>query len=512
MRKLIIAIFLVVSSIQIIAQNWSPLNLSDKYNYKLDTSYFITNTIWVDSVSVINGDSVFYLNRIITDCDTCSSAIGGFTSFCYWDTIYPCNSCFVLENQPQFFQRKMVKKGDGIYSFEDTAKFAILTKAKLNDTWIFDTLNSINAQVINIFQELIFGNTDSVKIIALSSNDTIKISKNYGILLFPHKYGINSKYFLTGIEGRNLGEKLPDFWDIFNFSIGDIFQYNGDYGSAGSQDIYTKKYTITSKQISGDTLFYEIQGIINGALWDWNAWPVPLYFPYNYSYTDTLIYIDSANHAANIYNYEKVEMCNQLAGTYYPYCYLSCMISKLRIGIDGQNLITKTLGGDINFGNNDYIYYHLDSFPGILGKQSNMAQNTIEIIYTESLGRVSFSHYFFEGREIESLVGYIKGMDTIGTITPDSMLLKINSNTITRKDNIKIFPNPISTIGTLMFKNPNHDKFEFVLYDILGNKIDHTKTSQEKITVNAYNKNPGIYFYKLSSDNLSINGKIIIIK
>ncbi|MBW8050863.1 MAG: T9SS type A sorting domain-containing protein [Cytophagales bacterium] len=507
MRKLIIAIFLVLSSIQIIAQNWIPLNLTDKYNYKLDTSTIITNTIWVDSVSVVNGDSVFYLNRIITDCDTCSLAIGVYNNSCYLDTIYPCDSCFALENQPQFFQRKMVKKGDGIYSFEDTAKFVILSKAKQNDTWIFDTLNSINAQVINISLELIFGNTDSVKIIALSSNDTIKISKNYGILLFPHKYGMNSKYFLTGIEGRNLGEKLPDFWDIFNFSIGDVFQYNGDYGYAGDQNIYTKKYTIASKQVSGDTLFYEIQGIINGTWWAWNPWP-PLSFPYNYTYTDTLIYIDSANHTTNKYNYEKVEMCNQLTGACYP----ACLISKLRAGIDGQNLVNKTIG---DIGNIDYIYYPLDSFPDILGKQPYIAANTIEITYTESLGRVYFSHYFFEGSEEESLLGYIKGMDTVGTITPDSILLKINSNIITRKDNIKIYPNPFLNKIFIEYKLVNPANITIEVYNLFGQKVitllENIKNDAGTFNVSFdVSKLPnGIYFYTLQTENSRITKSMI---
>jgi hypothetical protein len=53
------------------AQNWAPLNLTDKYNYRLGSTAFITNTLWVDSVTVTGTDSVFHLNRIVTACDTC---------------------------------------------------------------------------------------------------------------------------------------------------------------------------------------------------------------------------------------------------------------------------------------------------------------------------------------------------------------------------------------------------------------------------------------------------------
>ena len=74
MKKLVINLVLTLFLIHNVqAQNWQPINKFDKYNYQIDTTDYITNTIWADSVHLSGEDSVFCLNRIMTDCDTCSN-------------------------------------------------------------------------------------------------------------------------------------------------------------------------------------------------------------------------------------------------------------------------------------------------------------------------------------------------------------------------------------------------------------------------------------------------------
>lgn len=75
-----------------------------------------------------------------------------------------------------------------------------------------------------------------------------------------------------------------------------------------------------------------------------------------------------------------------------------------------------------------------------------------------------------------------------------------------------IFPHPVTLSSILKFDNSNHQEIKFTLYDIVGNKIEEISTNKNEITLNSFDKNPGIYFYRLSSDNRSINGKVIIIK
>ncbi len=43
----------------LLSQEWAPVHLADKFNFQHDTSDYITNTLWVDSVEVNGIDSVF---------------------------------------------------------------------------------------------------------------------------------------------------------------------------------------------------------------------------------------------------------------------------------------------------------------------------------------------------------------------------------------------------------------------------------------------------------------------
>src|SRR5436190_19976972 len=84
--------------IQSFSQNWSVINSTDKFNYRLDGDNIITATIYSDSLRLSGSDSAFFLNRIM--CDTCATIIGGPNP--------QCDTCYGLKNQPQFMQRKII--------------------------------------------------------------------------------------------------------------------------------------------------------------------------------------------------------------------------------------------------------------------------------------------------------------------------------------------------------------------------------------------------------------------
>ena len=106
MKKFVLLITLI-STLGVSAQNWNPINLNSEYNYKIDTAQLITNTIFVDSFSVSGNDSIYYLNRIMTNCDTCS------------------NTSYKLKNQPQFLMRLVIKKTDSLFIFQDSTEFRL---------------------------------------------------------------------------------------------------------------------------------------------------------------------------------------------------------------------------------------------------------------------------------------------------------------------------------------------------------------------------------------------------
>ena len=44
------------------SQDWAPMRMGERYNYQQDSAGVITQTLWADSATVINGDSVWYSN------------------------------------------------------------------------------------------------------------------------------------------------------------------------------------------------------------------------------------------------------------------------------------------------------------------------------------------------------------------------------------------------------------------------------------------------------------------
>jgi hypothetical protein len=96
----------------------------------------------------------------------------------------------------------------------------------------------------------------------------------------------------------------PSFKEIYDFQIGDVFQYvNESWTSAGGAGMIVKrtsKYSIANKWIFGDTLVYSISGIKRFE-YSCEIGPFPGCETHSESNTfqDTLYYIDSINHSLN---------------------------------------------------------------------------------------------------------------------------------------------------------------------------------------------------------------------
>ena len=495
-------------------QNWQPLQLNWKYNYKLDSAAFITNTLWIDSAEVINGDSVFYLNRIVTHCDTCHAInLGGPN---------PCDSCYALKNQPQFLQRKMTKLSNGIFYFSDASRLMINSLAVLNDTWLFDSIANITAQIISVATDSVFGNIDSVKTILLSSGDTMKLSMNFGILKFPFAYSQNSYFNLAGIEGANVGEKVPGFWEIFDFNAGDMFEYLTCGVNTNLVINYSeiRKYTITNKIISGDTVTYGISGLSlyhetplgGGPLTTlWNIINQPLQF-INYHHST-----DNLNSTYNLYNNELFTMDYFWGGQgNIPY-------NVSRHYLDSNNVFTKAYGRVLYTGfpnypfcfaypfppeYDDFAYsINIDSTSDVINRIYNDFDSYRQI-YSVGLGLVHWSFTTWEPVENTDLIAYRKGNDTIGVFTPDSLLVNVNS--VQLLSELKVYPNPA--------RDKIHIQFAFIssgkifITDNSGRKILEKPFSDKEIEVNVSSIAAGLYFVSVQSTEGVFTGKIVVEK
>ena len=64
MKKAFTLLFIIIT-FNSYAQDWSPFNLNEKFNYQSDIGSIISASYFTDSINVIGTDSVFYLNRIV---------------------------------------------------------------------------------------------------------------------------------------------------------------------------------------------------------------------------------------------------------------------------------------------------------------------------------------------------------------------------------------------------------------------------------------------------------------
>ena len=215
MKKTFTILSLLIAFI-IHAQNWSPILPGEKMNYQHSDSAIITNTIWVRLTQIVNEDTIFRFNKVVKDV--------------------PDDPDIILRNQYQFFSSYIKKLDIGHYQFASPLNYHLHTTNNIGYSWNFG--NSLTAEITNIIEEVILSIQDSVKIISLSDGNEIRLSKSFGIIKFPDFE--NGGYFeLVGIQNTEFGESVPDFWDIFDFEVGDIQQrlYYHDYPNYSHEHI-----------------------------------------------------------------------------------------------------------------------------------------------------------------------------------------------------------------------------------------------------------------------------------
>jgi hypothetical protein len=356
------------------------------------------------------------------------------------------------------------------------------------------------------------GINDSVKTIKLSNNDTLKLSKSFGIIQFPNLFGIGN-YYMVGIENRNMGEKVPDFWDIFNFNVGDVFQYNGNYTDGGMFviDDYVKKYDILSKTISTNKITYQIHLIQNGVR-HWMDPYLQYWTPYVNNNNENLeIDIPSnsncdADKIVNKFNNQKHTPAN--CGPYYSY--------RTILTVDSLNIFTKTIGG---FDSSSFYsilnsYMSCDSIPDMFHlAYGNVIEGATFAEYKVGLGRTAIIAGCFEINGDEFLEGYIKNGDTVGVITPDDTLLGLTKNATNKQNYITLSPNPFSEKTTIKIIDKNVDlPCILSIYNIQGQLMRIEEINNKTYFINRGLLQNGMYLYSIqdATNNLIGKGKLII--
>jgi len=249
----------------------------------------------------------------------------------------------------------------------------------------------------------------------------------------------------------------PNFKEIYDFQVGDIFLYqitHADCGSGTGECIYSthyEKFEILKKEINIDSVTYVRKN--------------------NDSYIDTITYFDSATSVLNRNNNDiVVGLINQ--DTVF-----------FRIRIDNYVTPEKIVGGPgSTYDYNNGIY---DST-----KIMNFNDPYLEKIYGPGLGLIRMIEGQFEVGTETDLIGYRKGNDTTGIL-----ITKLDQKKYL--DDIKVYPNPfMNQIFVIINDNLGPSTYDFyTTQGILVKSVRATKQTE----ISTADLKRGIYILKISN-------------
>lgn len=278
-----------------------------------------------------------------------------------------------------------------------------------------------------------------------------------------------------------------NFKEIYSFEIGNIFQYN-EAGTAGESDIYyygiTEKYKIVNKETNGDTLKYSILGrrLDHAYYYDGFMNKVDLYNSAS-DIIDTIIYIDSTSNFLNKPVGSLVLVNPPFGGEDF---YTRILIE------NSEEMEKKIIGGSLhdeqsNMFKNNGDTVNLDT----ISWDNQIFTTTYKLKFSEGLGLVEEDYWGFEYGYTKTLVGFVKGNDTTGLITPDEQFTDIR---IVQNNQLKIYPNPSKDYLNIIV-GLNTQIESIVLYDLNGREIENLQY-KDRIFV-GYLRN-GLYWIRLT--------------
>lgn len=487
---LVLTFILIFSSIN--AQNWQPINLGLKYNYGFsnNTSY---SSIWIDSTRIVGNDTIRYFNK--------TSKVVKADEF--HNSLYINQSTFLLS---QFYMNK-----DTVRFYDSNKKTTFQLIINNASTFVFDSINNISAHCVFIGDSVLFNNAkDSINVFILSNSDTVIISKNHGVIKFP-LFNNHSHVNLLGIQNL-IGLQIPLFKDLFDFNVGDSFEYNIQWEGRFSSDFKTvnRKIEISQKSYDGDTLKY-ICNVKERIIAENSVYKMDT------SYTNKISSIKFINHSnsfSNKYPGDFVLISNVYAipvEVYYD---------------DKYKSICKSFGRSYNNSDADKNKYSYS-----LPYTQSLARSFP--IYLEDIDPVSFSDYdyvrltylYAEGFGVVEktrstfnsagpahynykmvLTGAKTKTRTYGSFEDDSFYSNTEKELVTQ--NVSVFPNPVSDFLFLENGNQSTDLLVSVL-NMNGHVLLNMKFGSGKSIIDMRKLPKGIYFVKINSDQSTVIKRII---
>ena len=233
------------------AQNFQPFK--NKYKYQYTYTGYIMNQIntelihgiEVDSAVLIGSDSIFYFNQLQVE----------------------------YAPRSNFFGDSLIKKINGEYLFlgsnyTQTDTVILKTQEILGALWTFKLNNILYTVHYNSYEEelVLTNQMDYVKTFLVENTsgfkDSIKISEKFGLVysfpFFDNLFFGSSHFNLTYILNTKTGINKLNFFDYFNYDIGDILIYQPNLTYPNRPPVGNDIFKVLTKIISlnGDTVTY----------------------------------------------------------------------------------------------------------------------------------------------------------------------------------------------------------------------------------------------------------------
>lgn len=244
MKAILYALLLSIPHICLSNPSWLPIHpgykyhyvLSDSVNRHLNSDLQNASTIRVMSSVQTNGVQICQLNTVL-------------------------DKSTLRYRQPQFLQREMVIRDNGVIHFRNPKSIVVKTNTTIGESWLLDTLAGVTATQIATLQETLYGQTDSVRIFLLSSGDTIRLAKVHGLIQYPYQYGSDIYFRQVGISGLKKGFVPPDFLDCYDFEPGDRFEYRKSITNPYGGTNTVSQFSIIKRDDSFESgIRYEVKG------------------------------------------------------------------------------------------------------------------------------------------------------------------------------------------------------------------------------------------------------------
>lgn len=470
----LVTFFLLLISGYINAQNWQAVNSGFKYNFTSEADDGVVYTIFADSADFDGQDSTLLLNRVVKDNEEGPVQFGIYEQAFY--------------DQPQFLMQN-VEINDTATVFMHPETFVLPFTVPGNGQWTFDELKWITAKVVCESDSTFFGITDSIRVIELSTGDTIIQSKDHGILRFDAVYE-DVAYHLAGIEDI-AGQQVMDYKDFFDYQPGDVYEYESGSADPGGMRGQFTRITILERNDDPPVIEYQVLSQVHR--WnDWGFWGVTTVEERITSVTN-LKYNYSPDNIENGYHGKLVQMNDIERGDFNH--------SRIIVDHSYEGLLTKTSGSTIEFD-----FFRITDTINLLMERTfhyiggDFTENKVFVC---GLGRVHHEVHDFEYDYDWDLIAYIKDGEQTGTFRNDDIYLSEIGHEVINP--VTVYPNPCTNVLHVRLPEGMHTD-RISIMDLAGKLLMQSENSN---TMDVRQLSPGIYLVGIDTGDQRIIRQII---